>query len=349
MRVKTKDLVPNVLKKFIRISKLAQSYASDIPVWSSIIFDAEGDRLLYLGWRFQVEAEYPEVVGEKLSFIVNFERFMQAMKLSKNPSITLEDDLVVVKGDRTKWELNNLDLDYSQYLIDTPEDVEHRAVGENLMRDIKFCTIASSKDKMDYTKYGVVLTPDMILSMDSQTSIAIAEAEGIVDIPVLLHLPWCLILEQLGEIETIGQKDYGQQNAHTFIKTDDEFKLTVPTLKMHPNPSIRPYLDSIEPHYNIMVNLQDIKKLDVTTDTAYKFVTVYGEDGKIVLESNSRSKGRTVIPVCDGDLGGESTTVSLQFLKNVAELTGKLYLDLDNMVGFTKIESLGYLYAFGLG
>jgi hypothetical protein len=349
MRVKTKDLVPNVLKKFIRISKLAQSYASDIPLWSSIIFDAENDRLMYIGWRFQVEAEYPTVVGEKLSFIVNFERFMQAMKLSKNPSIELEDDLVVIRDERATWELNNLDLDYTNYLVTPAGDIEHREVGENLVRDITFCTLAASKDKMDYTKFGVVLAPDMMLAMDSQTSIATVDREGLVDIPVLLHLPWCTILQQLGEVVTIGQKDAGQQNAHMYITTDTGFKLSIPTMKTHPNPSIKPYLESLEPHYNIMINLNDIKRLDVTTDTAYKFATVYSEDGNVYLESVSRSKGKTVVPVGEGDLGGDSTTLALHFLRRIADTTGKLYLDLDNMVGYTKIESLGYLYAFGLG
>jgi hypothetical protein len=349
MRVKTKDLVNNFLTKFVRISKLAQSYASDIPLWSSIIFDAENDRLLYLGWRFNVEIPYPDVVGEKLSFIVNFDRFMQAMKLSKNPSITVEDDLVVVRGDKTTWELNDLDLDYTNYLAPTPDNLERRAVPETLNQDIKFCTLASSKDKMDYTKYGVVFAQDMIMAMDSNTSIALAETEGIVDIPVLVQLPWCTILEQLGSITTIGQEDVGQQNANMFIETDAGFKLTIPTMKMHPNPSIKPYLDSLEAHYNLLINLNIVKKLAITTDTAYKFATVYSEDDNVVLESNSRSKGRTVIPICEGSLGGESTTIALAQLKKIAETTGKLYLDLDNMVGFTKIEAAGYLYAFGLG
>jgi hypothetical protein len=48
-------------------------------------------------------------------------------------------------------------------------------------------------------------------------------------------------------------------------------------------------------------------------------------------------------------MGSESATVSLKFLKNVANISGKLNLDLDNMVGFTTVDSLGYLYAFGLG
>lgn len=349
MRVKTKDLVNNVLKKFVRISKLAQSYASDIPLWSSIIFDAENDRLLYLGWRFNVEVPYPEVAGEKLSFIVNFERFTQAMKLSKSPEITLDQGLVVIEGERTTWELNNLELDYGNYLVLTPENLVRREVPDTLNRDIKFCTIAASKDKMDYTKYGVTFAPEMLIAQDSLSHIAVAETEGIVDIPVLLNLAWCLILEQLGNITTIGQEDVGAQNAHMFIETDGGFKLTIPTMKTHLNPSIKPYLDSLEPHYDVLINLNDIKRLSITTDTAYKFATVYSEFGKIVFESNSRSKGKTVIPVCDGSLDGESTTVSLRALKDIVEITGKLYLDLDNMVGFTKIEEAGYLYAFGLG
>lgn len=353
MRVKTKDLVQKVLKKFIRVSKLAQSYASDIPLWSSIIFDAENDRLLCLGWRFMVEADYPEVEGDKLSFIVNFDRFMQAMKLSKNPTVTLADGLVIVEDERATWELNDLDLDYSNYLVVPPEDLERREVGENLLRDIKFATIASSKDKMNYTKFGVVLAPDMLMAMDSASSIAMVEREGIVDIPVLLHLPWCLILEQLGEITTLGQNDMGQQNAHLFVETDTGFSLTIPTMKTHPNPSIKSYVESLTPHFEVLLNQHDIKRLDVTTDNAYKFATVYseqvGENEMIMLESVSKSKGKTIVPVCEGSLGGESTTVALAFLKNITELTGKLFLDLDNNVGFTRIDSLSYIYAFGLG
>lgn len=349
MKVKSKELVSDVLKKFIRISKLAQSYASDSPVWSSIIFDAETPRLLYIGWKFQVEAPYPEVEGEPLSFIVNFERFFNAMKLSKNPTLSLKGDSLVIESDRTKWELRNLDLDYSNHLLVVPEQLDRKPMPENLRRDIQFCMLAAEKDRMEYTKHGVVLATEMMFAMDTNSAIALVDINGLVETPVLLHYPWCQVIDEVGEIVTIAQEDLGQQSANMYLELDNGFHLSIPTLKMHPNPSIKPYVESFEPHYDILVNEGYVKRLAITTDNAYQFATVFSENGELFMESNSNTKGRTVIPIGEGTMSGESATVSLKFLKNVANISGKLKLDMDNMVGFTTVDSLNYLYAFGLG
>lgn len=341
-----------VLSKFARVSKLAQSYASDAPIWTSIFFDKENQRILYAGWRFNVEVEYP--VQE--DFIVNFARFRAAIKSCKKPTIRTTKHYVIVEEDNIKIKLKKLDLEYPNYIITEPEGLEHKEVREGLLNDIKFCSVAASQDYKEYTRYGVILGSDMICAMDGPSVVAVVFLkEPVLECSVLLHLPWCQILQDLGEIKTIAYNDVGQQNAILFISTKDNFKLVVPTLKVVPNPSIIPYLQSLEAHVTLTnINSKLLKKLEITSDSAYKFITAFSEihgiGGRIYLETSSKAKGRTTLDLCEGDMGDTSVTLSLQRLKDLVGIDNYLHLDFDNMVAFISIkETEEYIFAFSLG
>jgi hypothetical protein len=347
MKVTSQIFDKYVLSKFAKVSKLAQSYASDAPVWSSIVFDKENQRVLYAGWRFNVAVEYP--VEE--DFIVNFDRFRAAIKSCRKPTIRITKRSVIVEEGGIKIKLKKLDLDYSKYTITEPEDIEHVEVREGLLDDIKFCLPAASQDHMDYTKHGVILGNELICAMEDPVVAAILLEESVLEQPVLLHLPWCKILQDLGDIKTIGYLDAGQQNAILFISTKDNFKLVVPALKVQPNPSIIPYLKSLEAHVTLTnIDMKLLKKLEITSDTAYRFVTAFSKEGRIYLESTSKAKGRTTVEICEGDMGDTSVTLSLQRLKDVVGIDNFLQIDLDNMVAFISIkEKEEYIFAFSLG
>ena len=99
---------------------------------------------------------------------------------------------------------------------------------------------------------------------------------------------------------------------------------------------------------------QIIKKLTITTDDAYKFCTIFSQDDgtehRVILESSSKSKGRTEVDICAGDMYGEVVSVSLGFLNNVLLLGDTMGVDLDNNVGIvTKGENEEHKYVFSLG
>ena len=337
-----------VLSKFLKVSKLATDYAIDNPVWSSIIFEKENQRILYIGWRFSVELKYP--VEE--DFIVNFHRFRDAVRSCKKPTIRTTKHYVIVEEENIKFKLKKLDLDYSNFLHKEPEDLKYELIRETLLSDIDFCSIASAKDRTEYTKYGVILGDEMICAMDSNSNVAIVLLDQPVFLqPILVHLPWCEILQGLGGIFEAAIEDLGGQNAILYIHTRDDFKAIVPVLKVNPNPSIIPYIKSIETHITLYnLNKKLLKKLEVTCDNAYKFITVFSEDGKIYLETSSKSKGRTIIELCEGDMGGESVAISLEFLYNVVSMANYLDLDLENMIGhITMGDNSEYRYVFSLG
>ena len=341
--------IAHKLKKFEKISKLSQSYASDTPLWSTIIFEPE--RTLYLGWRFQVEA--PPILDVTEQVMVNFEHFNSAMRFSEmdirihigEHSVTIEerDD-----AENTRFELKRFYIDLTNFLISPPEDLEMNRAYENMLDDILWARVGSTRDRMDYMKYGVMLTKNSMIAMDTESAVAYIDKPTGVDIPVLLHLPWCNILEDLGEIVHIGQWESHGQNAYLRIHTEDDFILTIPVLKVYPNPSIETYVKSFSTHLTLWVDTVTIKQLSITTDNAYKFATVYTKDGGVFIESESNTKGKTTIRVADGDgLEDESVSVSLDFLKKIAGLTGRLDIDLDNLVGFVTNNSRTYGFALG--
>jgi hypothetical protein len=338
-----------VLSKFAKVSKLAQSYATDAPMWSSIFFDKKNQRILYVGWKFQMEVEYPV----KEEFIVNFDRLRAAIKTCKKPTIRTTKHHVIVEEDSIKIKLKRLDLDYSNYIIPEPEGLIHEEVREGLINDIKFCSLTAAQDRMDYVKYGVILGNDMICGMDSKLAVSVIFLDKpLLAHPVLLHLPWCKILQDLGEIETIAYYDPEQQYAILFITTKDNFKLVVPALKVVPNPSIVPYLKTLEAHVTLRdINLKILKKLEITSDSAYKFITAFSKEGRIYLESSSKAKGKTVLDLCEGDMGDTSVTLSLQRLKDLVSINNYLNIDLDNMAAFITVRDYteDYIFAFSLG
>ncbi len=348
MQVRPK-MIANKLKKFTKISKLAQAFAADHPLWSSIIFMK--DKTMYLGWRFQVEC--PPILEVDEPVLVNFDRFMRALTLSVSDKVDIEitDDLVTIHeedDDGATYELLREDIDYEKHMVEPPEEHTPKKVYKGMMKDIEWATIASTNDRMDYTKYGVILDKFSIMAMDSESAVAFIEKPTGVEIPILLHLPWCNILSHLGEITHMSQWDAGQQNAYLYVLTEDGFNLTIPTLKVYPNPSVESYIKSFVSHQTIYPDNYTVKQLGITTDDAYKFVTLYTEDDHIFLESLSKMKGKTTINLGQGkDMEGESVTISLNFLAKIAKLNGRMEIDLDNMVGFTKKAE--YTYAFGLG
>ena len=347
IHIESKPLVSK-LRKFGKISKLAQSFAADLPLWPSIIFEKE--RTLYLGWRFQVEA--PPLLEVEEPLIVNFERFFKVLSMATDEiDIEVTEDFVIIHeedDDGATFELKRLNFNYDNYFVDIPEGLEYKTAYEGMIDDIKWTTIASTKDRMDYTKYGVMLHSEAMLAMDTTSAIAYIDKPINIDIPILLHLPWCQILSDLGEIKEMAQWDAGQQNAYLRIVTEDDFILTIPTLKAYPNPSVESYIKTFDSYITVYIDSTIVKQLEVTTDDAYKFATIYTEDDYVYIESSSKIKGRTRINVCQGtDLKGENVTISLEFLKKAAKLAGKIEIDMDNMVGFIKKDE--YMYAFGLG
>lgn len=347
MKVRSQIFDKYVLSKFAKVSKLALSYATDAPIWSSIFFEKEKQRILYVGWNFHVEVEYP--VEE--DFVVNFERFRRAIKACKNPTIRVTKHRVIVKEKNLEIKLKRLDFDYSNYTFPEPENLEHVEVEEGLLAHINFCSLAATQDRMEYAKYGVIIGDEMICGMDSLNVVAAVFLESpVLTESVLLHLPWCHILQDLGEIKTIACHSIGEQNVMLFISTKDNFKLTVPALKVTPNPSIIPYLRSLNKHTTLHIEDTNIfKKLEITADTAYKYITAYSEGGRIYLETISKVKGKTTLDLCEGDLGERSVSLSLQHLKSVAKDHEYIYLDLDNMVAFGEIPIVDSIFAFSLG
>lgn len=349
MGVCNSTLIAHKLKKFEKIAKLSQSYASDTPLWSTIIFEPE--RTLYLGWRFQVEA--PPILEVEDQVMVNFEHFNSAMRFSEQDiklhigrkSITIED-----KEDRegARFELKRAEIDIGNFLIQPPSGLVMDRAYEGMLEDILWARVGATKDRMDYMKYGVMLTKNSMIAMDTESAVAYIDKPTGVEIPVLLHLPWCNILEDLGEILYIGQWESHGQNAYLRIKTEDDFILTIPVLKVHPNPSIEMYVRSFESHLTMWVDAMTIKQLSITTDNAYKFATVFTKEGGVYIESESNTKGRTTVRVADGEgLDHESVSVSLDFLKKIANLTGRLDIDLDNLVGFVTSNNRTYGFALG--
>jgi len=337
-----------ILAKFLKISRLALDYTLDNPLWGAIIFDKENQRILYIGWRFSVEVKYP--VEE--SFIVNFQRFRDAVRFCHKPTIRPTAHYVMVEEDNIKFKLKKLDIDYSNFLHPESEDLQYKPTRETLLSDINFCSIAAATDRTSYEKYGVILSYDMLAATDSESNIALVLTEQPeFSYPMLLQLPWCSILQDLGSIIEIAIQDLGGRNATLFVRTRDEFKAIIPVLKVNPNPSMIPYIQSIEPHVTISnLNKATLKKLEVTVDDAYKFVTAYSDNGKIYLESSSKSKGKTVVEMCEGDMGEISVGISLRFLYNIVSMAEYLDLDLDNLVGFVSMgENEEYKYAFSLG
>lgn len=346
--LRTSALVAQKLKKFAKVAKLAQAYAADIPLWSTIIFEPE--RTLYLGWRFQVEA--PPVLPVDQTVMVNFDQFSTAMGLLQNEvDIVITDDNVTIHeqdDDGATFELKRSYIDLTNFMITPPEDLELRKAHGNMLEDIKWAIIGSTRDRMDYTKYGVILDKNYMMAMDTTSAVAFIDKPTMVDIPVLLHLPWCNVLSDLGEIEKIGQWDEGNQNAYLQLATEGGFILTIPTLKVNPNPTVEAYVKSFEKHMTVYVDALTVKQLLVTTDDAYKFATIYTEDDWVYLETTSNAKGKTTICVHQGkDLGTDTVSVSLDSLKKVSKLTGRMYIDLDNMVGYVQKDK--YTYGFGLG
>ena len=344
-----------VLSKFLKISKLATSYdAVENPLWSSIIFDKENQRILYLGWSFAVELKYPV----EQDFIVNFSRFRDAVRSCKKPWIEASEvhNVNITDDEGTLFKLRKLKLDYSNFLPIEPKNLEWVSVDERFTSDLEFCTVSASTDRYDYTRFGVIAGEDVMYAMDANASIAIIlSAPSVFPFPVLIQLPWCEILPTLGAVTHASAQDLGGQNAMLFFKTTDDFKVTIPALKIQPNPSIIPYVQSLEPQVQLTgLNKKILKKLEVTTDDAYKFCTIYsqddGTDMRIILETQSKTKGRTSINLCAGDMYDEAVSVSLAFLYKVLELGTELGIDLDNNVGVvTKGESGNYKYAFSLG
>lgn len=343
-------LVAKQLSKFAKISKQAQSFAADHPLWSSIIFEKDCTR--YVGWRFQVEC-HPPIIKVDEPVIVNFDRLLRSLSVAGTDYVNLEitKDRVIIHEDDVEgatFELIRLDADYSNFIIEPPEGVEPHPVHKGFKEDVQWATIACTKDRMDYMKYGVILDKYAMIAMDSESAVAYIDKPTGIELPVLLHLPWCQIIAQLGEVVQISQWDEGEQNAYLYILTEDGFNLTIPTLKVYPNPSVESYIKSLEAHMHLFIDPLTVKQLDITTDDAYKFVTLTTEDGVAYMESTSKTKGSTSVSIGDGEgLDEDSVTISLPFLTKMAKLAGQISIDLDNMVGFyTKNE---YTYAFGLG
>jgi len=337
-----------ILSKFVKVARLATSGALDNPIWSSIIFEAKNQRILYIGWHFSLEVRYP--VEE--DFIVNFFRFRDAVRSCKRPTIRTTKSSVIIEEDNVKFKLKKLDLDYSNFLQTPPENLQYKEVEESLLADIQFCSIAASKDRMEYTKYGVILGDEMICAMDSNSSVAIVLLDKPVFLqPILLHLPWCEILQGLGAILEASIQDLGGQNALLYINTKDDFRAIIPVLKVNPNPSMIPYIKSIEPQVTIYnLNRKLLKRLEITADDAYKFITVYSNEGKIYLETTSKVKGKTTVELCEGEMGGISVAIASEFLYNVVSMAEYLDLDLENNVGIICIgDNDEYKYVFSLG
>ncbi len=222
---------------------------------------------------------------------------------------------------------------------------------EGLLEDIDFCALAASSDYKEYTKYGVIISHDMMCAMDRTNVLAVKYLESpIISESILLHLPWCKILQDLGEIKTIACHETGQQNAILFISTKDKFKLVIPTLKVVPNPSILSYLQSLEEHVTLFgLDAKLLKKLEITTDSAYEFITAYSKEGRVLLESSSKVKGKTVFDLCDGDMQEMSATLSLKNLQKVVSIGDHVNIDFDNSVAFVTMDEGNYIYAFSLG
>lgn len=342
-------LLAHKLKKFQKIAKLSQSYAADIPLWSTIIFEPE--RTLYLGWRFQVEA--PPILEVKDTVMVNFDHLETAVRtLSETIEVLIDNEFVCVgeknNTEGAEFQLNRQKIDFKNFLIDVPKDIVLNKAYEGMLEDIQWAMVGSTKDRMDYQKYGVMLTKNSMIAMDTESAVAYVDKPTGIDQSVLLHLPWCNILTELGEISQYAQWDAEGQTAYLYFVTEDDYRLTIPVLKIRPNPSIEQYVKSFTSHLTIYVDPLTIKQLLITTDDAYQHATVYTLDGFVYLESESNTKGKTTIKIGEGKgLDNEAVSVSLFFLKKIAHLTGRLDIDLDNLVGFVRKGS--YVYGFALG
>ena len=348
MKIKTKELL-YVLNKFRGVSEVVSSFDPNFPLWASIIFDSENQRLLYLGRRSSTEVEYPI---EK-SFIVNYTRLKNLLALcSDEVEIKVNKKTIVLKDNKDRHTLINLEIDYSSFLIREPEELTVITPPPSLIKDIKFCTIAASTNRMDYMKYGVILTDENVMYAITGTNAvaAVFFEEEITPTSILLQLPWCQNLKPLGDIISLAVEDMGKANQILHLELADDlhkFKVVVPVIKIAQNPTLVPYLQSLSADIKIEGITQNIlKKLDITTDDAYKFIVAYSDKGDIYFESTSSVKGSVKVKVGEGELDS-SVSISLYYLKKMVGLYGYINIDLDNTVAFVKEDN--YLYAFNLG
>lgn len=243
------DAFINFLNKFRAIEKIATMYSTDFPLWTSIIFDADENCVRYIGWKFFVKTDYDVRSISDESFVVNYQRLRSVMaSLPKEDiKIKVEDKYIVLQWATSVHKLLRLNIDFMEYKQDFPEEMVE--VGPELTEAIKFCTIASSTNKMDATRYGVVITDNsFVYATDGVSGIASRSLDKTVtDTSFLIKLPWCKVIPSLGVIRSLslGNKD----SPHMFLSLTVEgegqlYEITIPVLKVDVNPTVYTYLSS---------------------------------------------------------------------------------------------------------
>ncbi len=132
------------------------------------------------------------------------------------------------------------------------------------------------------------------------------------------------------------------------VKGEEQlYEITIPVLKVDVNPTVYTYLSSFESDLRIgAISKNLIKKMEITTDNAYSFVTVSYGNGVAIMESKSKTKGETQeLLVAKPALKEDVTiTVSTEYLKKVAQFSDKVDVDLDNLVAFVKDDKSVYAF-----
>ncbi len=342
----------NFLNNFRAIEKIAVMYSIDFPLWTSIIFDADENCVRYIGGKFFVKTDYDVRSISDTSFVVNYQRLRSVMaSLPKEDiKVEVEDKYVVLKRGTSIHKLLKLNINFKEYLQDFPEDMIE--VGPELTEAIKFCTVASSTNKMDATRHGVVITDQsFVYATDGVSGIASRSLDKTVtDTSFLIKLPWCKVIPSLGVIRSIslGDKDRPHMFLSLAVKGEEQlYEITIPVLKVDVNPTVYTYLSSFESDLRIgAISKNLIKKMEITTDNAYSFVTVSYGNGVAIMESKSKTKGETQeLLVAKPALKEDVTiTVSTEYLKKVAQFSDKVDVDLDNLVAFVKDDKSVYAF-----
>jgi hypothetical protein len=351
MKTFNQEAFINLLNKFRGIEKIATMYSTDFPLWTSIIFDAEDNCVRYIGGKFRVKTDFDVRSISETSFVVNYQRLRNVVASFPKEDINIKigDKYVVIKWATSVHKLLKLNIDFREYLQDFPETTTE--VGTELTEAIKFCTIASSVNKMDATRNGVTITNQAFAyATDGVSGIASRSLDKTVtDTSFLIKLPWCEVLPALGVIRSLhlGNKEQPHMFLSVVVEGEGQvYEITLPVLKVDVNPTVHSYLSSFESAFTIGgISKNLIKKMEITTDNAYSFVTVSSGDGTGIMESKSKTKGETVQLWVAKDMPKDvAITISTEYLKKAAGLSDKIDIDLENLVAFVRDDK--GVYAF---
>ena len=344
----------SLLEVFSKVAKISEKFSTiDNIIWTSIIFDTKSQTISYKGWRFKLEVPFP--VEE--SFTVSYQALFNSIKLSSSEEIELEVQknflLIKDKGVRQKLKLYNLD---AEPLLQEEEENIHSSftIPPSFLEGISLCTLASSSVKTDPFRYGVVITNKEHMYASDNMSIGFYTLEKpLLDNTVLIQLHWCDVLLSLpnAKFAYLSLNNESDKFATFHIEFDNhlancgDIKLTFPVLRIEGQDIIVEYVRSLTKHVNLpLFDIDILKRLEVTTDTAYKYVSLFSKNDSLFLKTTSSIKGSTIIRLCSGNIPNP-INIPIQNLRKAIKLEGSIYIDFDNQACFSETENFTYSFS----